>query len=82
MPPAAASRGSRGGRGGRGGRGSRGGRGRSAFVARAGAPSAREAAEHDDAAAADSTQVQHVPTAAELSADADELCAIRDMFGS
>eukprot|EP00965_Chrysotila_dentata_P024099 798691-Pleurochrysis_carterae.AAC.1 len=68
------------GKGGRGGRGSRGGRGRNAFTLRATAGAA--AGQVDNEAEADAPQVQHFPTAAELSADVDELRAIRDMFGS
>eukprot|EP00965_Chrysotila_dentata_P201978 6180857-Pleurochrysis_carterae.AAC.1 len=73
---AAARRGSR---GGQGGRGSRGGRGRSAFASRV---AATASAVDTDGGVHSSAEVQHVPTAAERSADPDELAAIREMFGS
>eukprot|EP00965_Chrysotila_dentata_P129366 4276276-Pleurochrysis_carterae.AAC.2 len=79
-PSAPAAGRGRGGMGGRGGRGSRGGLSRSAFTLCAAASAA--AGEVDNEAEADALQVQHIPTATGLNADADELRAIWDMFGS
>eukprot|EP00965_Chrysotila_dentata_P208622 6184803-Pleurochrysis_carterae.AAC.5 len=76
--PPTASRSGNGSKGGRGGRGSKGGRGRAAFASRVRSSSGTaEPAETSSAGA----EVEHMPTAAELSADPEELTAIRDMFG-
>eukprot|EP00965_Chrysotila_dentata_P098567 3258245-Pleurochrysis_carterae.AAC.1 len=70
-------RGSRDSKGGREGRGSKGGRGRSAFASRVTAAASARAAE-SDCADASAPQVQHIPIAAEQSADPAELAAVRD----